>query len=78
MLLTGPPPYATLILSVGHEQLYFLMRNVCRAQETFQHLVKQLLLHVDCINKAENAGKKPFQFHPRLEAGFGVLARRGH
>jgi hypothetical protein len=77
-LLAGPPPCATLILSIGHEQLYFLMRKVCRDQETFQHLVKQLFLHVHCINKADNAGKKPFPFRPRLEAGFGVLARRGY
>jgi hypothetical protein len=60
-LLPGPP-YATLILSIGHKQLYFFIRNVCGDRESFQHVVNQPLLHVDCINKSDNVDTKPFPF----------------
>jgi hypothetical protein len=56
-------PLPPLILSIGHGQLCFFIRNVCRDRESFLHVVKQLFLHVDCINKADTVASVRSRFH---------------
>jgi hypothetical protein len=65
-----------LIVSIGHEQLYFFIWHVYGDQKPLQKLIEQLFLDVDCVNKPDEVCPESFPFHQRLEAFSVMLSSR--